>query len=54
MLNLITNDTQVNWAIIFNFRSNNIPAGIFFYYTIHVPVEGNVTYLKNLKIKKKI
>lgn len=30
MLNLITNDTQVNLAIIFNFRSNNIPAGIFF------------------------
>lgn len=28
-LNLITNGTQVNRAIIFNFSSNNIPAGIF-------------------------
>lgn len=29
MLNLIANGTQVNRAIIFNFSSNNIPAGIF-------------------------
>lgn len=37
----------------FYFWSNNIPAGIFFfYYNIHVPVVRNVTCLKNLKIKK--
>lgn len=32
MLNLIANGTQVNRAIIFNFSSNNIPAGNFFKY----------------------